>query len=626
MSLKGKKKKILFISCLFIIMLCLTCLDAVSKTDQRDHAEKDGLQAKNTSADEMEDRLIIVSPDDENQQQEDRFPPTAESVKKIVLELNCEESAVQDCNKDGFLVRDGMYKQCMIVCNEDGTDDMEDINGMHGYVERNGNRRIFHGYGDTVSGRKEYETIVWEKGRGIICYNKCYAAIYKNEEVSTENVVRRKKTAEREKTMSRITDIIVTDEYCNALCEDGTVWRWERKKGVKTAEMLPGLEDVVKIVNVGASHETIYALTEDGYIYGWGKNETLLHPEAGFVPREEWDRDCEEPVRIGELSEITELDGGSGKVFALDRDGTFYMWGLDMGREDISDETPGFPQEEKESVEGIEILAAGGGYYNYSYFIKKDGTVISIMEGDRRQQISQYIFPIITEEWETADMSVRDPVSAQYLQEDSVTELGAASKIGEVILYEAGKCGDIEKTASDRYTVFCYLRDGSLWYWDSNRVRFHDDIQLLLRPESKREEYKGCWRKLDYEEILRDTSEGENKIRIVDSCSLEEHILFLTEDGQIFVSEYVTEKTESVEYYWRSPNLIYPSEKRFRTIDLKMVQLKRLEPEHIKSINTDGGSHFSAVDEEGRCWLIDEETLTSEELGNSINGGVLCQR
>ena len=199
MSLKGKKKKILFISCLFIIMLCLTCLDAVSKTDQRDHAEKDGLQAKNTSADEMEDRLIIVSPDDENQQQEDRFPPPAESVKKIVLELNCEESAVPDCNKDGFLVRDGMYKQCMIVCNEDGTDDMEDINGMHGYVERNGNRRIFHGYGDTVSGGKEYETIVWEKGRGIICYNKCYAAIYKNEEVGTENVVRRKKLQKEKK-------------------------------------------------------------------------------------------------------------------------------------------------------------------------------------------------------------------------------------------------------------------------------------------------------------------------------------------------------------------------------------------------------------------------------------------
>lgn len=53
---------------------------------------------------------------------------------------------------------------------------------------------------------------------------------------------------------------------------------------------------------------------------------------------------------------------------------------------------------------------------------------------------------------------------------------------------------------------------------------------------------------------------------------------------------------------------------RFRTIDLKTIQLKKLEPEHIKSINTDGGSNFSAVDEEGRCYLIDGETLTCEEL------------
>lgn len=64
-----------------------------------------------------------------------------------------------------------MYDRCVIVCNEGGTEDAEDENGMHGYVERNGNQRIFHGYCDTVNGRKEYETIVWEKGRGIICYN-----------------------------------------------------------------------------------------------------------------------------------------------------------------------------------------------------------------------------------------------------------------------------------------------------------------------------------------------------------------------------------------------------------------------------------------------------------------------
>lgn len=82
--------------------------------------------------------------------------------------------------------------------------------------------------------------------------------------------------------------------------------------------------------------------------------------------------------------------------------------------------------------------------------------------GDKTQQISQYIFPIITEEWETENMPARDSVSARYLQEDSVTGLDAGSKIGEVILYEAGRCGDIEKAASDGYTVFCCLSDGSL--------------------------------------------------------------------------------------------------------------------------------------------------------------------
>lgn len=435
-----------------------------------------------------------------------------------------------------------------------------------------------------------------------------------NEKISIENTAKQKEIVKRQKKMSRIIDIIVTNESYNALCEDGTVWRWKRREGMETAGMLSGLKDVVKIINVGASHETIYALTEDGYIYGWGKNEMLLHLEEDYIPSKERNQNCEEPVRIGKLSEITELDGGNGKVFALDREGIFYMWGLDMYESDADNVKPGFPQEEKMLVDGIEDLAGGGGYYSYSCFIKRDGTVIFIMEGDKTQQIRQYIFPIITEEWETENIPVCDPVSARYLQEDSVTVLDAGSKIGEVILYEAGRCGDIEKAASDGYTVFCCLSDGSLWYWDSNRVRFHDDIQLLLRPESKSEDYAGYWRKLNYGEVPGEIRESENGIRIADICSLKEHVLFLTEDGQVFVSEYVTEKTESVEYYWKSPNLIYPSEMRFRTIDLKTIQLKKLGPEHIKSINTDGGSNFSAVDEEGICYLIDGETLTCEEL------------
>lgn len=84
----------------------------------------------------------------------------------------CTDGDRRDMDKEAMqMVRDGVYKQCMIVCDEIETEEVEDENGMHGYVERNGNRRIFHGYCDTVRGRKEYEIIVWEKGREIICYN-----------------------------------------------------------------------------------------------------------------------------------------------------------------------------------------------------------------------------------------------------------------------------------------------------------------------------------------------------------------------------------------------------------------------------------------------------------------------
>lgn len=63
------------------------------------------------------------------------------------------------------------------------------------------------------------------------------------------------------------------------------------------------------------------------------------------------------------------------------------------------------------------------------------------MEGDRTSHIGQYIFPIITEEWENADMAVPDSVQAPYLQADSVTELSDGSKLGK---WSCMKQGNVE--------------------------------------------------------------------------------------------------------------------------------------------------------------------------------------
>ncbi len=54
--------------------------------------EKGVLQIQDVSTDDREDKLIIVSSEDEDQEQEDRILPPAESAEKIVLELPCEEN------------------------------------------------------------------------------------------------------------------------------------------------------------------------------------------------------------------------------------------------------------------------------------------------------------------------------------------------------------------------------------------------------------------------------------------------------------------------------------------------------------------------------------------------------
>lgn len=66
--------------------------------------------------------------------------------------------------------QESFFNECDIVCSESGTDDIPDENGWHTYVEVDGDRRVFNMYNEYVSGTKEYEQIIWEKGKGITYY------------------------------------------------------------------------------------------------------------------------------------------------------------------------------------------------------------------------------------------------------------------------------------------------------------------------------------------------------------------------------------------------------------------------------------------------------------------------
>ena len=109
-----------------------------------------------------------------------------------------------------------------------------------------------------------------------------------------------------------------------ALSADGDVWTWATSWtefiGVADASYTPyklGLENVKMVAaGVGVS----LALSDEGVLYGWGRNQGEIFG-AGFEI-------TEEPVVLSENnSDIVMLDGGKGSVFVLRNDGVIETWG-----------------------------------------------------------------------------------------------------------------------------------------------------------------------------------------------------------------------------------------------------------------------------------------------------------
>lgn len=62
-------------------------------------------------------------------------------------------------------------------------------------------------------------------------------------------------------------------------------------------------------------------------------------------------------------------------------------------------------------------------------------------------------------------------------------------------------------------------------------------------------------------------------------CSNEENTLFLTDDGRMFVSSYVTDRVEDVWYYDRQNGAIgrIPSEQMGEDVPLKRIGFEKLD-------------------------------------------------
>ena len=289
------------------------------------------------------------------------------------------------------------------------------------------------------------------------------------------------------------------------------------------------------------------------------------------------------------------MEAKNGSQFAISQDGKFYMWGLNIYGDLKENCTPQFPEKYVYLVEDVKQLSEGRG--NNYYFIRKDGTIFSIMKSCLALDFYEFIFPVVGDEEE---------VISPY-EDARCTDIRISYDQKKIILYELGKDDKVEKMGADAYTVFLYKEDGTLWYWDSNNVKYHDMLDLLPQYPGGVCDYRGNFIEVEMQEILKPQN-GAEKFLITDICAGAENVLFLTDDGQVFMSEYVTSEIQDIDYYNHfSRSGVDPAWqlRRAYNVEIKTINFRRLEWENIISVNTNGEYCFSAVDEKGDYFYLD---------------------
>ena len=428
-------------------------------------------------------------------------------------------------------------------------------------------------------------------------------------QLSTDNPAKNR-AAEGTAQMPQIMDVIIDDRKSTALCADGNVWTWKNKQGKAYACRIPGLTGIKQILCAGPA---LYALSDEGEVYVWGSNE--LHQVSQTRMEEEADGYYEIPVKIKGLSNIkdigvstyrngdigvnTYLNEEKGVIFAIDGSGKLFVSGIRFYWEDSYESIKDLPGDCAELVKNVDKVCTGSG--NNHYFIREDGTVFSIMELEPyayEYEVKNCILPVFGR----SEKIPWDSLNWIELTVDAVPDY--------TVLHEMGDGEGVEDMTADQYTMFLYKEDHTLWYWDNKLIPYHD-CRMNERPEDGIDDYSGKFKEVDIEGILE--TEGSPGIR--DMCAGKENVLFLTEDGQVFISRYITteiwDREETELYYYTASQSRWVPVPSAADLEIKDITFQKLGWENIISINTDGEFQFSAVDREGNCYhLCTEEDMT----------------
>lgn len=417
-----------------------------------------------------------------------------------------------------------------------------------------------------------------------------------------------KETSERE--------IVVGEDFFLVLYDDGSVWSWgnneEGKLGIAESfvsepQRIEGLEHVVKLEDGG---ENVFALTEQGDVYTWGVKENV-------IPMKPVDSSAhiDTPFMMQNLKNIADITAENGKLYALNKDGSLYVSDYPWVYGSFTNFSP---LQEDVMLGEIGCMQAGAG--NYDYFVRTDGSIFSLMsffyEGYNSNAYA-FIFPHEGE----VEPGKNNVIAWPPLPEDipEITVLSEGGKYECLIYYDLKGVEGVKTVSSDPYTVFLSKENGTLYYWNSDRIKYHDKEFVLTHPDTLREQCNGEFVEIRVADILDIDDAASGCPQIISIKSGKENTMFLTDDGQVFISKYEAYDTADVEYgLWQVANPDRDLQTAtYYDMALKELTFQKLELTDIQSIWTNGENCFCAVDSGGGYYriVIEDNLITQTYLG-----------